>query len=586
MKKIMQFLPQNTGFVFREALLVNKKFLFLKIFQIILLGVTPVIHLVFLQKFIDTLLLERSFQQTLPLIGVFIALQLIVNLSNQLIYSLLNGETKLALNRLREKLAGSIRKIPYEKLETDEVRDLIQLSSDVGPFIRIIDITTDTIAQLLTLFSLSLLIFSQNVYSLILLILIVFIRIKIDKKNRKVHEKWRPEYAPVMRKSNYFLNAMKNPIFGKEIRVNRLQHILTDNLQQSNQAYEEIMKKHNRDIQKNNSIVDLVMIAQELVIYLILGLDVLYQRMSIGSFAMIAGSINQFSNGLVQVVTNLSELVLLGKFATDYKNFVTEYSDQPSQKLPALNRKGESYSIKFENVSFGYPKSEKMILENITLTINQGEKLALVGHNGAGKTTLVKLLCGFYHPTRGRILLNDQPLNNYSQSEISQIIGAVFQDFKLLPFKVKDVIAGEDTSTTEILLACLKDSGLEFSSEILNKNITKEFDEAGIDFSGGERQKLALAATLYKDAPVIILDEPTAALDAISEYNLYQNFDRLIKGKISVYISHRLSSTRFVDKIAVLESGKLVELGSHEELVQKKEGIYADMFHEQAKLYK
>lgn len=586
MNKFLAVLPQNTGFIFREALLANKKFLLIKVFQIILSGSAPVMNLFFLQQFIDTLLSGATFHQILPIISFFILVQLVIQLCNQMIYSLLKGETTIALNRLRDKLAISVSRIPYDQLETDEVRDLIQLSSDVATFVHLIEVMTDMISRLVTLSSLSVLIFFHNAYSLVLLLVIVFVRIKIDQKNRLVHETWRIKYAPIMRKSGYFLNVMKSPIFGKEIRVNRVQRILSENIEGSGKDYKKTMINHNKAIQKNNLIIDLVMILQELAIYSLLGLDVLSRRISIGSFAMIAGSINQFSNGFVQIISNWSELVLLGKFATDYRYFVTTYADE-DVVTSATMKEDERFSIEFKNVSFCYPNSDKMILDDVSLTIKAGEKIALVGQNGAGKTTFIKLLCGFYKPSQGCILLNNREIGTYSKQEISLIVGAVFQDFKLLPFKVKDVLTGStDEVNQDELLICLEDSGIKLSNDFLNKSITKEFDEQGIDFSGGERQKLAFASVLYKDAPIILLDEPTAALDAISEYNLYQKFDLLVRGKTAVYISHRLSSTRFVDKIVVLQAGRLVEMGSHEDLMQDEDGLYSYMFNEQAKLYR
>ena len=247
-----------------------------------------------------------------------------------------------------------------------------------------------------------------------------------------------------------------------------------------------------------------------------------------------------------------------------------------------------SYAIEFKNVSFRYPGSEKYILKGINLTITDGQKLSIVGENGAGKSTFVKLLIRLYDPTEGNIYLNGVNIKDIAYEQYMSIFSTVFQDYKLFSFSLKDNIALALPLNEEKVLDVLMRVGLEEKLRKLPKGIGtaifKNFDETGFEPSGGEGQKIALARALYKDAPVIILDEPTAALDPRAEYEIYQQFNDMVEGKTAVYISHRLSSTKFCDVIAVFSNGEIAEYGSHEELMNKC-GIYSELFNMQAQFY-
>ena len=257
-----------------------------------------------------------------------------------------------------------------------------------------------------------------------------------------------------------------------------------------------------------------------------------------------------------------------------------------SKPLPAFDR----YEFTFENVSFCYPKAEKYALKNLNLTVKAGERLAVVGLNGAGKSTFIKLLLRLYEPTEGRILLNGTDISEYDKEAYYGIFGPVFQDVNLFAFPLAENVSMKSPQETdrEKARSCLIDAGfgekLTELSQGVDTEILKVIHDDGVDLSGGEKQKLALARALYKDAPVVVLDEPTAALDALAEAKLYQDFDKLIGDKTAVYISHRLSSTQFCDHVAMFRDGELIEYGTHESLLSKA-GAYAEMFRIQAQYY-
>ena len=230
-----------------------------------------------------------------------------------------------------------------------------------------------------------------------------------------------------------------------------------------------------------------------------------------------------------------------------------------------------------------------MILKNVSLILKAGETLSLVGINGAGKTTFVKLVCRLYEPTEGEILINGIPINTIPYKDYCELLGVVFQDFKIFAFTVAENVALSTDYDVSEVERCMEESDImKKVGSLPDKSetfLSKEFSENGIEFSGGEGQKIAIARTLYKDPPLIILDEPTSALDPIAEYEIYQKFSSLVKGRTAIYISHRLSSTRFTDKIAVFENGELCEFGNHKELLKIENGIYKNMFEMQARYY-
>ena len=249
-----------------------------------------------------------------------------------------------------------------------------------------------------------------------------------------------------------------------------------------------------------------------------------------------------------------------------------------------------AYELKLENVSFRYPKADDYTIKNMNLTIRPGEKLAIVGLNGAGKTTLIKLLCGFYDPTEGRVLLNGEDIRQYNRRDYYRHFTAVFQQFSLLDTTLAENVAQSDERIDEQRVwDCLDKAGLrdkvQSLSQGIDTHIGREVYEDGILLSGGETQRLMLARALYRNASIIVLDEPTAALDPLAENDMYQKYSELTNGRTSLYISHRLASTRFCDRIIYLEKGVILEEGSHSELL-KKGGKYAELFEIQSRYYK
>jgi ATP-binding cassette, subfamily B, bacterial len=314
-------------------------------------------------------------------------------------------------------------------------------------------------------------------------------------------------------------------------------------------------------------------------------------RITVGEFVLYFGAITGFSGWVSQIVWHINRINGANLQMNDMRAFL-ECSDAPEPENPvSIPDSYSGISIEFVDVCFSYDMKNTMVLRNFNMKIGPGEKVALVGVNGAGKTTIVKLLCGFYYPDSGKILINGTDIRNFHRKELYKLFSAVFQDITILPFSVAENISmkiGKDTDKEKVWNS-LKSAGLEGEIRKYERDIDsmmlKISEQKGIILSGGQQQKLLMARALYKDAPVLILDEPTAALDPIAESEIYEKFHNLSKNKTVIYISHRLASTRFCDNIVYIKNGTAAEVGTHDGLIQKG-GEYAAMFEIQSHYYK
>ena len=316
------------------------------------------------------------------------------------------------------------------------------------------------------------------------------------------------------------------------------------------------------------------------------------------SGAVMAGTIVQTVGAAMALATAIGTLISISGQMYNNAAFIKpmrEYMTLPDiivkgdKPVPSAVNGGQELRFEFRGVSFRYPGSEAYALKDLNLTFTPGSRMAVVGPNGSGKTTMIKLLCRLYDPTEGEILLNGVNVKEYDYAQYIALFSVVFQDFTLLPLKVGQNVAAGDAYDAESVTACLGGAGfaerLASMPDGLDTILYKNYDESGTQISGGEAQKIALARALYRNAPMVVLDEPTAALDPIAEYGVYTAFDKTIGGKSAVFISHRLSSCRFCDEIAVFDGGRLVQRGGHEALLADGCGLYYELWNAQAQHY-
>ena len=309
----------------------------------------------------------------------------------------------------------------------------------------------------------------------------------------------------------------------------------------------------------------------------------------VGSILLYVGAIQQFGTGFQAVMMNLGMLINNNPFLEKIFAFLDIPNKKYQGTIPIEKRDDNDYAIEFHNVSFKYPGSDTYALRNLNLTLKIGTRMAVVGMNGSGKTTMIKLLTRLYDPTEGEITLNGIDIKKYNYDEYMEIFGVVFQDFGLLPFTLGQNVAASVNYDAQRVQHVLTQSGfgerLGTLPDGLDTYLGKDFEETGIEMSGGEKQKIALARALYKNSPFIVLDEPTAALDPIAEYEIYSAFNEIVGDKTAVYISHRLSSCRFCDDIVVFHEGQLVQRGGHETLLADTTEKYHELWHAQAQYY-
>lgn len=325
------------------------------------------------------------------------------------------------------------------------------------------------------------------------------------------------------------------------------------------------------------------------VVYLFVCLKAYAGAFGIGAVSQYIGASTQLFGGIAKLIAVMGSVMYNASFLEDTFRFLDLPNRMYQGSLTTEKRSDRNYEIEFRDVSFKYPGSETYALRHVNMKFRVGSRLAVVGMNGSGKTTFIKLLCRLYDPTEGQILLNGIDIRKYRYDDYTNIFSVVFQDFRLLSMPLgENVACGVDVNEAKAK-KCLEDAGFgERLSTLecgLETYINTELSKTGVAFSGGEKQKIAIARALYKDSPFIILDEPTAALDPIAEAEIYSKFDTIAGDKTAVYISHRLSSCKFCDEIAVFDRGAVVQMGTHEALLGDPRGKYSELWHAQAQYY-
>jgi len=325
------------------------------------------------------------------------------------------------------------------------------------------------------------------------------------------------------------------------------------------------------------------------IIYVFVCLKAWGGAFGVGSVTQYIGAITALSGSLSSLISCLGEMRINAGFLRSLFEFLDIPNDMYQGSLTTEKRSDNKYEITFRNVSFKYPGADAYAIKDLSLTFNIGQRLAVVGQNGSGKTTFIKLLCRLYDPTEGEILLNGIDIRKYNYQEYMNIFSAVFQDFKLLSFTLGQNVAAANEYDHEKALDCLSRAGFEERlnnlPDGLKTHLYKDLDKEGVEVSGGEAQKIAMARALYREAPFIVLDEPTAALDPVAEFEIYSKMNEIVGDKTAVFISHRLSSCRFCQDIAVFHEGELVQRGNHDSLIADNGGKYHELWHAQAQYY-
>lgn len=431
----------------------------------------------------------------------------------------------------------------------------------------------------------SVLLYKVNYFMILLILLTCVCEFFLLKILKTKQSETTDNYSKLSGKFEYFYKLSKNAEASKDIKLYGFSDYLVKTAADFIYQIEHINAKYTKQSAAISGVRALLNLVRELVAYAYLTYLVLKNRLSVSEFIFCFGIITGFSNWIMNLVFSFMEISRCCTDCALYREFVEE---SVSEGKPEVDF-GEVRSIEFSNVFFTYPASDTETIRNMSFKVNKGENIAIVGENGAGKTTAIKLLCGLYYPSEGDILINGRSSREFSSDSYFDLFSAVFQDYCFMPMTIAENITAEQSYDKERLFAAFDKAGITDKinslSEKENTLMVKDVYKNAADFSGGEKQKLLLAKAVYKNAPVLILDEPTAALDPISENELYLKYNELTEDKISFFISHRLSSTRFCDRILFIKDGAVAESGTHEELMAKK-GAYYRMYQTQSMYYR
>lgn len=420
------------------------------------------------------------------------------------------------------------------------------------------------------------------------ILLLLVLQLSASREAQSVMSSTSAESQQANNLVNYEINILNDTESGKEIRLYQLE----DQLKQTQtDSFKFISTWLSEMIYAGAFKRTLVIIMAQVLNYLtyaLIGIRVLMGFLPVGYIIQLSSALSQLLTNLPNLIQQVSMILSQPQALVDFYEFMDLPEEKSVGTLPIEKRLDNEYELAVKDLNFAYPNTDEKVLKNINMDFEVGKKYAIVGENGSGKTTFIKLLMRLYEPSSGEILLNKIDAQKYKLTEYFQLFSVVFQDFRLLGLNLGQNIAVNQNYDAELAMSNLKEVDLDdFINNLskgLNTHLGKEFDNSGVQFSGGQSQKVAMARALYKDSPVMILDEPTAALDPVAEFEIYQKFDEIVEDKTAFYISHRLSSCRFCDEILVFDEGEIVQRGSHEELVDQP-GKYHDLWHAQAQYY-
>lgn len=583
---------KNLCFLLMYAWKKCKTLYFASLGKAIFNALLPLVDIAGLGLVVDALVNNRPRYEVMRLIICFLIFNLSVALFSQLLTLVENIVMRKASDIAQRDYVNDSIRINYHYAQDRSILDLKKKSMGANPawFILSVGKLIKCIVQfagIAYLFSV------LSPLFLFVLVLTSFLSILFIIYERKWDFECQNAFIEDGRAMDYLYKIMTDSSYAKEVRINRADNILTSKYSERYKAcFEQKTKLENKRAFLNICSIILAVV-QSIAMYLYFSHQVLSAQISIGEYTVLLGATTLLTGVLLEffnlTVNEMAKTLDFTDLFREYQNHVTKNSKIfASCELPMQEFDVSNLKIEFEDVSFTYPGSQRPVIKHISFSITNGEKLGIVGLNGSGKTTLIKLLCRLYDPTEGRITLNGVDIRQIPHDKYTKLIGIVLQDFCLFAYSVRENVVFDGQLDEIRLNDSIEKSGLYEKIKALAKGvntyINKTLDDSGVEFSGGEGQKLALARAIYKDAGILVLDEPTSALDPLAEIALFSRLADISQGKTTIFISHRLSSTKFCDRILVLSDGRIAEEGSHNTLMEKG-GIYAELFCTQAKYY-
>ena len=578
---------KNIRFVISLIWQTSPKFICAKFAIVLVNTISPFIMIIFPKLIIDSIIGGGDWINTFHLIAIMGIVLLVTTLLSTFLSATAQkyGDTiQYDLVRIYGKKVMSLN---YEDLENPAVLDMFEKSKCGFNMYDFFDKIVAVITNVLSFIGYAAILFTYSRLMLIIVVAVVVINLICNAKKNKYYYKAGEDVAPMNRKFAYLAGLMYGFDYAKEIKVGGLSDYITDKYDDNIVGFKKIFRTLYRHVFLLSGVSSLTSVIQTFTLYSVVAYSAIQKTISIGDFTMYISSISAASGCLLTIVSAMIDISKNTKYATDMRLFFEmERKTEMGGILP--DRSANNVDIEFRNVSFKYPRTERYVLRHISFTVHSGEKISIVGKNGSGKTTLIKLLLRLYEPTEGEILVGGKNITDYDYKAYLSLFAPVLQDYKIFAFSCKENIELNLEDNEERLMRAIHDSDLdEKISSLPNGVLTpvyKQFDENGVEFSGGENQKLAIARAIYKDAPIILLDEPTANLDPLAEYDIYTMIYHMLGNKTSFFVSHRLASGRFCDRIFVVDGGEIIADGPHDSIVKSCE-LYREMFEKQAQFY-
>lgn len=567
----------------------SKEYLILTFVSIILSAVSVFPGMYLINYSIDLLTKNVDFGEYLLTVGVIILIRLSFAAASMIIGNRLGYVKSRFYAKIRLEISEICINTDYANVQKKsflENKNFALIASSNGSLDLFINSMQSVISSFIVIGGVIYIISEVSLILIIPLALALAIDLYNDWLNARQNFIDTKEEIEYSRKSGYLQNISFDFAYAKEIRMFNLKERFKRRMDEVDELLFKLREQRRRRRRPLAILAYGSDTVLDIAIYLYLGYKVISSAISLGRFALLSNALRQLKNSVSEVIFVITQFVVNTEYLKGFFEFMEQKTAKKSETLGESPAKAE---VRFEHVSFKYPETDVFALKDVNITINAGETLLIVGENGAGKTTFVKLLCGLYRPTEGRILLNGRDISTIPIEEYMRCISTVFQDYKLFAMSITENICALSDEDKKRLDDALKKVGLKDkaakTAKGTNTQLYRIFDEDGVEFSGGEMQRLAIARAIYKGSPILIMDEPTSALDPKAEYEIYSSFRRISEGRTSVYISHRLSSVKFSDRIAVFNKGEIAELGTHDDLMDKK-GMYAELYGIQAGLYK
>ena len=559
---------------------MSKKYLYFSLILIIIKSILPIITVIFPKIVIDNITSGKGFKVVVSTI-IFIIfikylLEILVNIfDNKLEYIGTELNQKFELNILKK-----IMRVDYEILESPKILDMKDkalegISVNNGSISIYNEKIIEIISSIISIFGVTYIITRINIRYLLALVLILILDFVIEKLIANFEIKNWNKWIPINRKFRMVYDLMYNFNNGSDIRIFNTSDFFGNTAKDTNKDMYQVMSDEAKTVSKYNILNNLL---ESLKIFLVfyLGLEGLTKKsLSIADFSSYLVSVNVFLNSVKTISHAIVDISKINCYVESYFVFLElDISEKEiiikNKNILNLDKKGSK--IVFENVYFKYPSQDKYTLKNLSFKIGKNERVSLVGSNGAGKSTIIKLLIGLYKPTEGRILIDGCDLESYKKEDLFKKFGVAFQDFNIFPLSVSENIDTNYKCDEEKINELLSEFGLyekiESLEHGLEENLYKAYDSSSTDLSLGQKQKITLIRALYSDREILILDEPTASVDVYTEVDFYKSLEEFTRNKTSIFISHRLISSKFSDKIFVLENGEIIESGSFEDLMR------------------